>query len=65
MASAGNGKPKNLGRTLQDLEAAFADWEKLSDAPVAPTEKQIDPELRKKTKKLLEELREQLSDLAD
>lgn len=66
MASA---KPHKLGKTLEELESAFADWEALqTDTPVAATaapEERKDTELRKKTKKLLEQLREQLSELED
>ena len=76
---AGKRSTSNLDRTLMDLESAFADWESLSTAKpraatdslprkaassaakAAPTPQ--DEELRKKTKKLLKELRRQLSDL--
>jgi hypothetical protein len=59
---------QEIGRALQDLEAAFADWEALSDTPVAkpeakPTAHQND--VREKTKKLLNQLREQLAELAE
>ncbi len=67
------GKPASgkLGQTLYELESAFADWEKLSDeAPAAALpnrETSIadrkDLELRKKTKMLLDQLREQLEQL--
>jgi hypothetical protein len=73
-----SGKPTNkrfelnrhsnkVGQTLQDLEAAFADWDALSDAPAvpAPVVESKDIELRKKTKKLLDQLRQQLAELAD
>ncbi len=67
------GRPASgkLGQTLHELESAFADWEKLSDeAPAAalPTREtsiadRKDLELRKKTKMLLDQLREQLEQL--
>ena len=64
---------QKLGQTLQDLEAAFADWETLSDSPAAPliapkisaAAAAKDLELRKKTKKLLDQRREQLAALDD
>jgi hypothetical protein len=75
-------RSQKVGQTLQDLEAAFADWEALSETPAtagaaaiqrpgpesarntdAPSAK--DAELRKKTKELLNQLREQLAELAD
>ncbi len=64
---------EKVGQTLQDLEAAFADWEALSDIPVepavavtaSPSAQPKDAELREKTKKLLNQLREQLAELAD
>jgi hypothetical protein len=63
---------KTLHRTLQDLEAALADWDKIVETPVAsPTEapqKTVNPaadEMRERTKKLLEELRKQLGELSD
>jgi hypothetical protein len=72
-----NGTNSNLNRTLKDLESAFADWESLSTAkPRAATDSipakkaakkdatPQDEELRKKTKKLLKDLRRQLADLA-
>lgn len=67
---------QKLGQTLHDLEAAFADWEALSDTPVAPQAAPSaapvtgsiavlprDLALRQKTKMLLDQLRQQLSDL--
>ena len=67
------GKPASgkLGQTLHELESAFADWEKLSDeAPKAArpiretsTTDRKDLDLRKKTKMLLDQLREQLEAL--
>lgn len=72
---------KSIGfqKTLQDLEAAFADWEALSDTPEKESEKQsekpakaaeapltaLQQEVRTKTKKLLSQLREQLAELED
>jgi hypothetical protein len=64
-----NGK---VEQTLHDLEAAFADWEALSDTPEKPavaaaeaplTAQQQD--VRQKTKKLLSQLREQLAELEE
>ncbi len=69
------GSTSNLDRTLKDLESAFADWESLSTAKpraaadsmprkaVAQSAAPQDEELRKKTKKLLKDLRRQLADL--
>ncbi len=70
------GKPQSgkLGQTLHELESAFADWDKLSDeAPLTPltppatrataSADRKDLELRKKTKMLLDQLREQLKAL--
>ena len=61
-----------VGQTLQDLEAAFADWEALSDTPEKPPQAAPAAELtshqqdvREKTKKLLSQLREQLAELED
>lgn len=77
MASVKAGPSKKLGQTLHELESAFADWEALSDsapvtaaeaAPLTPSvsrNESKDAELRKKTKKLLDQLRQQLSELAD
>jgi hypothetical protein len=84
---------KKLGQTLQDLEAAFADWQSLSDSPAfalhpsngasvtaknKETNMSMNPaslalaaaaakdlQLRKKTKKLLDQLRVQLAALED
>ncbi len=60
---------KKVGQTLQDLEAAFADWEALSDVPAAAQPKEPttahQQDVREKTKKLLNQLREQLAELAD
>lgn len=69
-------KSQKLNRTLQELEGAFSDWESLSSnarpeqkvaEPVKPAEKvsASDEEFRKKTKKLLSQLREQLAELND
>ena len=69
------GSTSNLDRTLKDLESAFADWESLSSAKpraasdsmprkaAAQSAAPQDDELRKKTKKLLKNLRRQLADL--
>lgn len=71
------GKPlasKTLHRTLQELESALADWDKMSDqpptqhqAPSEPAKAQnpVDSEMRERTKKLLAELRKQLSEFSD
>lgn len=68
----GRMKSQKLDRTLQELEAAFGDWETLSSAALksaARSEKpakeltQSEKEFKKKTKKLLVQLRQQLSEL--
>lgn len=75
MASGKVFQSKKVGQTLQDLEAAFADWEALSDHPAAPTADPVaqqgahpsahQQDVREKTKKLLNQLREQLAELAE
>jgi hypothetical protein len=72
LASRENSK---LGRTLKELESALSDWDSLSlkggkgkqaKRPAkAAAETQNDKEFRKKTKKLLLQLRQQLADLED
>jgi hypothetical protein len=72
-------KSQKLDRTLQELESAFSDWESLGNAKgvtpdavadqakadkVAATQA-CEAEFRKKTKKLLNQLREQLAELND
>lgn len=67
---------QKLSRTIQELEAAFSDWESLSsskaraaaieeDRRKAKATEQSDQEFRKKTKKLLNQLRQQLAELND
>jgi hypothetical protein len=64
---------KTLHRTLQELESALADWDRLAetppDSPTEPTapktKKPMDDEMRERTKKLLAELRKQLSEFSD
>ncbi len=69
MATSKPFQSQKVGRTLQELESAFADWEALTDTPVvspavaAPLAGHKDHELRKKTKMLLDQLREQLKEL--
>ena len=66
-------KSQKLGRTLQELETAFHDWQSLSAAKTkAKVEdenrketSQSEKEFRKKTKKLLNQLRQQLAELND
>ncbi|MES2963511.1 MAG: hypothetical protein V4760_06445 [Bdellovibrionota bacterium] len=63
---------KTLHRTLQELESALADWDKVGETPASspaePTPKAKNPleeEMRERTKKLLAELRRQLSEFSD
>jgi hypothetical protein len=68
-------KSQKLNRTLRELESAFNDWESLGlpppeglvaqpTPPVATSSgSSSDEEFRKKTKKLLSQLREQLHEL--
>lgn len=67
---------QKLGRTLKELETAFSDWESLSstkaraaaveeDRRKAKAADQSEKEFRKKTKKLLNQLRQQLAELND
>jgi hypothetical protein len=80
MASGKVFQSKKVGQTLQDLEAAFADWEALSDTPMADDQaaqqgaqgtqqsahqSAHQQDVREKTKKLLNQLREQLAELAE
>lgn len=69
-------KSKKLDRTLQELETAFADWENLNSAKArqdaieedrrkAVEKNSNEDEFRKKTKKLLNQLRQQLTELND
>jgi hypothetical protein len=72
-------KSQKLDRTLQELESAFSDWESLGNAknraPAAAAAQTrtgkaepaqaCEEEFRKKTKKLLSQLREQLAELND
>jgi hypothetical protein len=65
-----------LERTLKELESAFTDWETLSESkprlPIPTVDRRqaketpaSEKEFRKKTKKLLNQLRKQLADLGD
>jgi hypothetical protein len=67
---------QKLTRTIQELESAFTDWESLSstkaravkveeDRRKSKATEQSEKEFRKKTKKLLKDLREQLAELTD
>ena len=67
---------QKLHRTLQDLESAISDWDQLGAAPLAgepepsvATDRgqgpKLDDEVRERTKRLLAELKKQLSDLSD
>lgn len=68
---------QNLTRALKELESAFADWESLGTRKAEP-EAQAEPvgtsanaanspakEFQKKTQTLLDQLRQQLAELAD
>ncbi len=68
MATSKPFQSHKVGQTLQELESAFADWEALTDTPLespekATSETRKDSELRKKTKMLLDQLREQIAQL--
>lgn len=67
---------QTLHRTLQDLESAISDWDRLGQEPVAAQShlpakapaagaSSADEELRERTKRLLAELKRQISDLSD
>jgi len=63
---------QKLDRTLKELESAFNDWEALGlatlekvDTAAAEPPETGDKEFRTKTKKLLNQLREQLSELGE
>jgi hypothetical protein len=69
-------KSQKLNRTLKELESAFTDWESLSSGKVRQAAKEeatqkpkataaTEEEFRKKTKKLLDQLRQQLAELND
>lgn len=68
-------KSNKLDRAIEELESAFSDWENLNAAPApevteeerrkAKTSSENEEEFRKKTRKLLSQLMQQLSELND
>ena len=67
-----------MSRAMKELESAFADWESLGQRPPPTDSVSADPaaaaasnadspakEFRKKTQTLLDQLRQQLAELAD
>ncbi len=58
-------KSQKLASTLQELEAAFSDWDALSDEDKEKAAIAHKAEYRERTRRLLGELKKQLAELND
>lgn len=57
--------PKELKNTLNELEGALSDWEKIAPEPVQRTEREnLEKELQKKAKIILNKLKDQIHELS-